>query len=146
MRKKYDPWGLSLAFDPFLPLSVEPDLQVCRYTTFCAKFQLEYAEFLRAVSSDGFTLRRGRQYIILYNDASYIPEARKRFTLAHELGHYVLRHTHDGAAEEDEAYCFARNLLAPRRLALEHGIDYADYPRVFGISHAAARMCASLDK
>ena len=147
MREKYDT-GL-LAFDPFLPISVERDLRVCKYTTFCEKHRIDYAEFMRMVSSDGFTLRRGRRYIILYNDAPHISAARKRFTLAHELGHYALRHTQDGVAEEEEANCFARNLLAPRRLALERGIEYADYPRVFDISPSAARMCikfAALDE
>ena len=39
--------------------------------------------------------------------------ARLRFTLAHELGHRVLRHTGKDPAEEREADCFASYLLCP---------------------------------
>jgi len=114
---------------------------VCKYMTFCERHGLDASEFLSKVSPDGFTLREGRHYIILYNDAPHIPPGRKRFTLAHELGHYTLRHRRDGEKEEQEANCFARNLLAPRLFAITRGISFADYPRVFGISAAAARMC-----
>lgn len=140
MRDKYSTgraW-----FDPFIVPTVEQRVKVCRYSTFCGKHGLDLLDFLRYVSTDGFTLRRGREYIILYNDSARIGEPRRRFTLAHELGHYALGHTREGdEAEEKEADCFARNLLAPRLVALEHGLDFADYPKVFGISAAAARMC-----
>lgn len=140
MRAEYQ--TPALAFDPFLPISVARNLRVCQYTTFCEIHRLDYNEFMHTVpSTDGFTLREGKRYIIVYNDAQHIPMARKRFTVAHELGHYTLSHKADGDKQEDEADCFARNLLAPRRVAIEHGISFADYPRVFGISPTAARMC-----
>ena len=45
----------------------------------------------------------------------------KRFALAHELGHILLGHRENAAAEEAEADCFAQQLLCPapvlRRLA-----------------------------
>ena len=68
-------------------------------------------------------------------------ETEYKCVLAHEIGHYTLSHRVDGDKQEEEANCFARNLLAPRRVAMEQGIDFADYPKVFGISAAAARMC-----
>ena len=113
MREKYDPGRSYIRFDPFLPLSVEKDLRVCRFTTFCSMRGIEYADLLQVVSPDGFSLRQGRRYIIVYNDAPHIPASRVRFTLAHELGHYTLGHLRDGDKEEAEANCFARNLLAP---------------------------------
>jgi Zn-dependent peptidase ImmA (M78 family) len=139
MRSRYG--QSALRFDPFLPLSVEKELRVCRYTTFCELNDLDVCRFLPTVSPDGFTLREGRRYIILYNDAPHIPDARKRFTLAHELGHYILRHRTDGEKQEREANCFARNLLAPYWIADQNGIRFKDYPQVFGISATAARMC-----
>ena len=139
IRKQYDTGGVR--FDPFIPISVEKRFAVCRYTTYCERHGLEIGAFLRSVSSDGFALRRGSKFIIVYNDAAYIPETRKRFTLAHELGHCILGHTGEGENEEAEADCFARNLLAPRLLALELDIGFPDYPMAFGISAAAARMC-----
>ena len=130
-------------FDPFLPPSVLPNLFVCKYTTFSKRLGLTLDEFLEvAVSHDGFTLPIKDKYIICYNDTDMISEARRRFTLAHELGHYTLRHHLGSEAEEREADCFARNLLAPRLVAIERGIKFEDYPSVFGISRAAAQMCA----
>lgn len=142
-REKFDPGWRYAVFDPFLLTSVHPRMRVCKYTTFAKLHGLEITEMLRnAPSYDGFTLRRRNNFIIVYNDAPSIPETRKRFTVAHELGHVVLQHKMEGDdIEEREADCFARNLLAPRRLALKYGVDFRDYPKVFGISAAAARMC-----
>jgi Zn-dependent peptidase ImmA (M78 family) len=146
MRLKYDPTGRYLRFDPFLPISTTPWVRVCRYTTFCDQQGMDIRELLRMVSSDGFSLRERDKYIIVYNDAPSISAGRKRFTLAHELGHCLLRHRTDGEAEEQEANTFARCLLAPIWLAQQRGIGFADYPAAFGISAAAARMCEKLYK
>lgn len=51
-------------------------------------------------------------YIILYRPGGN--PARLRFTLAHELGHRVLRHTAREYADEREADCFASHLLCPQ--------------------------------
>ena len=144
MRKKYDANDCFPYFDVFILPTVEKRLKVCRYDTFCNMNGMDYTEFMRGISHDGFSLREGRRYIIVYNDAAHIPEARKRFTIAHELGHYTLSHRVDGDKEEAEADCFARHLLAPIWLAREKGIDFPNYPRVFGISAAAARMCEKM--
>lgn len=97
--------------------------------------------YLLAQSTDGLTLldKQGRR-LVLYNDARGISQGRKRFTLAHEYGHYVLGHR-DETEAEDEADCFARNLLAPLLLARYHKIGFGRYPKEFRISQAAAYMC-----
>ena len=143
IREKFDPGWRYAVFDPFLLTSVHQRMRVCRYTTFAKLHGLEITEMLRnAPSYDGFTLRRRKNYIIVYNDAPGIPETRKRFTVAHEIGHVVLQHRMEGdETEEQEANTFARNLLAPRRLALKYGVSFREYPDVFRISAAAARMC-----
>lgn len=129
-------------FDPFIMPSVLPNLFVCKYTTFSKSQGLTLDEFLEtAISRDGFTLHIKNKYVICYNDTDMISEARRRFTLAHELGHYVMQHHLGSEAEEREADCYARNLLAPRLVAIERGIEFEDYPSVFGISRAAARVC-----
>ena len=131
-----------LSFDVFLPISVLPGLYVCEYTTFCNLNHMTMERFLAlAPSEDGFSFRRRDEYLIVYNSSPDIPITRQRFTIAHELGHYVLQHRSQTDMEEREADCFARNLLAPRRLALKYSIDFRDYPKVFGVSAAAARMC-----
>ena len=70
--------------------------------------------------------------LIVYNDQ--VPETVIRFTIAHELGHYFLRHHEIAGVEwldkaflpsplyekfEKEAKAFARNLLSPAPLAKE---------------------------
>lgn len=142
MRERYDPNWWHVSFDPFLPLSVERNLLVCTFATFCRRHGITHEELLDlSEHADGFTMRHNRHYIVVYDDDPSIPESRRRFTLAHELGHYALRHWRKTEAEEREADCFARNLLAPRLLAIDRGFEFADYPAAFGISAAAARMC-----
>lgn len=69
------------------------------------------------IETSGFT----REGIIIFNDKHSIN--RKRFTLAHELGHIVLDHTsmigESSQSNEDyresEANAFANSLLMPRK-------------------------------
>lgn len=90
---------------------------------------------LMVKSDDGATqkLLNGEKYNVLYDgDCSHVSVQRIRFTLAHELGHYVLRHFFNATtnqfersslhintanseekAMEQEANRFARELLAP---------------------------------
>lgn len=51
-------------------------------------------------------------YIVVYRPDGN--PARLRFTLAHELGHRLLRHEGNERWEEQEADCFASHLLCPR--------------------------------
>lgn len=61
----------------------------------------------RRVFPDGKTA-----YEVLYDSQG--DRRRRRFTLAHELGHIVLRHSQEEPWEEREADYFAAQLLAPR--------------------------------
>lgn len=80
----------------------------------------------KAKQTDGFTLCANGRYIILYNEQC--SDQRNRFTIAHELGHILLKHiTTDGVhittinrepsprddPEEQQANVFAARLLAP---------------------------------
>lgn len=66
---------------------------------------------------DGCTLvLSGGRFVILYNEESR-SHRRRNFTLAHELGHIFLGHAQDGDLEEQEANCFAAELIVPRILA-----------------------------
>lgn len=142
-RARYD--VRSLWFDPFLPATFVKELRVCKYSTFCSMYGFSHSELVAEYcSEDGFTLRDGSEYIIVYNDDPSIGESRRRFTMAHEIGHFVLRHRKKNDAEEREADCFARNLLAPRLLAKACHIPYEAYPAVFQISRAAARVCSQM--
>ena len=142
MRLRYDTGQLE--FDPFLPISVEKKLQCCKYSTFIKLFNATPLTYPQLLSEDAFTLPMNGGYIICYNDAVSVNPARRRFSIAHELGHYALHHHRGYEYEEKEADCFARNLLAPRVYAVVCGIDFKDYQTVFGISSAAARMCEAM--
>lgn len=107
----------------------------------CQDYQTDLAYIFRTESG---------QYSIAYNDtkADYLI----RFSLAHELGHYALRHLEDfdetilqyrgdGLTEqkydvlEKEANCFARNLLAPAPIASI--VPQEMYQEYFGIGYYA---------
>ncbi|MEY8537553.1 ImmA/IrrE family metallo-endopeptidase [Lactococcus muris] len=104
-------------------------LHIVTYTSFARQRQLSMQEVIKfAGSNDGCLWKRSDgKYILLYNDTiEYKPQIR--FTLAHELGHFILKH-HDKTNDtilsrgglndtvhrhfEMEANYFAKRLLAP---------------------------------
>ena len=125
---------------------VEDLLDNCKLLTYSqACFLYGFTpEMLLEVSEYGFSIVRGNKRIILYNET--VPLGCIRFTIAHEIGHYVLRHRdeHDPGAEK-EANCFARNLLCP--VPVVYGLDLAsaqDYVSVFDVTSQMATV--SFDK
>jgi Zn-dependent peptidase ImmA (M78 family) len=83
------------------------------------------------------------------------PSARQRFTVAHELGHYYLRHRRGSFAEpggasrqERDAERFAANLLMPAAWVLHYWTAYAAnrenrvsiLAALFEVSQAALRV------
>lgn len=118
-----------------LPLSIKklirsiPNLHIQKYSKFAEKRNLSLEETYEILDSEEGCLwmRSDGQYIILYNDA-VDNSGRIRFTLAHELGHYLLKHnekskktsltrysltSEDYDVFEKEANYFAKRLLAP---------------------------------
>ncbi|MGP4080115.1 ImmA/IrrE family metallo-endopeptidase [Pseudalkalibacillus sp. R45] len=107
-----------------------PNLKVRTYSWFAKKRGYSHREVCDLVDSDeGCCLYYESldEYLILYNDR-IANKGRKRWTLAHELGHYILNHNkrtyksslaRSSLTEEEynefesEANCFARELLAP---------------------------------
>lgn len=98
-------------------------------------------------SSEAFHFSKGNLHFIVYNDEIY--PKRMRFTLAHEYGHYKLKHKgislYDSepvqeSLEEYEADVFASCLLFPLdvryRLKDEEHTD--EIVKSLNISHAAA--------
>ena len=63
------------------------------------------------------------RYLILYN-REVLSSCRRRWSIAHELGHICCRHSCDGVREEAEANAFAASLLMPTAAA-----GGADTPR-----------------
>lgn len=115
---------------------VEDLLDNCKLLTYGqACFLYGYTpKILLEVSEYGFSIVRGNKRIILYNET--VPLGCIRFTIAHEIGHYVLRHhdEHDPGVEK-EANCFARNLLCP--VPVVFGLDltsHQDYVSIFDVT------------
>ena len=70
------------------------NLHLLKYTTFAKQHNLSMSEVIAFLQSDDGALwyqYSTDTYILLYNDTIASKE-RIRFTIAHELGHYVLRH------------------------------------------------------
>lgn len=118
-----------------LPLSIKriirsfPNLHLQKYTTFAKRHNLSLEDvYERIESEDGcLWMKNSKTYIILYND-TIENSGRIRFTLAHELGHYLLKHNEKSKKTimsryslsddeydvfEKEANYFAKRLLAP---------------------------------
>lgn len=88
-----------------------------------------------SLSNDAFSDTQTR--IVAYNER--LNQYRIRFSLMHELGHFILE-----SENEDEANCFASNVLAPRIIAYRNMLKTSDEIHdYFGISYAAANCVVS---
>lgn len=90
----------------------------------------EFEEYCHKFSDDAYSFKNK----IFYNSKK--PNKRIRFSLMHELGHFLLMHGENRTPKEEaEANCFASNLLIPR-LAIYytrlHNIK--ELSNVFGVS------------
>jgi len=116
-------------------------IRLMKYEKFCVANDTTMDECFANFGKDGATIAEDGKYVIVYNHL-VTPKDRIRFTIAHELGHVFLRH-HDELGVtilqrlwvektlydvlEDEANCFARNLLCPP-------LATADLLRLHGIT------------
>jgi len=85
--------------------------------------------------------------LILWNDEEMSPgSGLYRFSLAHELGHIVLRHSQDASyVAELEANCYAQHLLCPRPvLEVLQPRGYLEISYLCGVSRDAARIAFGL--
>lgn len=99
-------------------------------------------EICKKYSNDAFRYEN----IICYNQKSV--ECRIRFSLMHELGHYLLGHKGHSREIEDEADYFASCILAPRIAVRKLWYPTADdIHNKFGLSYAASnRVLNDLEK
>ncbi len=121
-----------------------PYLRIVPYSKFCKFHKINWGEFMSTnVSERGFIYREGKKAIIYYNDREKTEIVR--FTLAHELGHYMLRHVDENSATDKEANCFARNFLCPIPITDHLRLNTVEECcNVFDISPVAAEVV--LDK
>lgn len=106
-------------------------------------------------SDDAFLFRMGRdRFVIAYNPIK--PHRRIRFSLAHEYGHFLMKHSGESvydnetktpiySREEYEADTFAACLLFPLHKRLEfHDKTSYEIANAFGLSFTAVRFCMKL--
>lgn len=122
------------------------NISLHRYTELAERMNVSFYDLINniAPSCYGFTVfnEANDRYIIFYNDLK--DDTTIRFTLAHELGHVVLKHKKDGKTENKEANCFARNYLCPVPVVKEMSLCcVSDYTELFYVSEPMAKV--SLD-
>ena len=127
-----------------------PNVKVHTYSYLAQRMGLSVHKFTRDIASSehGFTVcdNLKQRWEVFYNETKC--ERTIRSTLAHELGHIVLKHTKDGNAsiEDREANCFARNLLCPVPIRKELGLtSLSDYCNAFDISERMAQVAIDLN-
>lgn len=136
-------------------------VELCSYSQFAQINHLSIQDVCEYLASDdGATWQHGA-YTIFYNDR--VPSInRRRFTIAHELGHVVLNHTANFAfsgskpndplyrAYEQEANYFAKRLLAPLPILYKiadnlpsHTISSNNIASIFEVSEETASYIIS---
>lgn len=136
------------------------NLYLMKYSAFARQHGLELKEVTDLLQSDDGALwyqEPTDTYILLYNDTVASKE-RIRFTIAHELGHYVLRHNEitdktiisrynltdsEYNEFEREANFFGKHLLVPfpvlgNYVQFFHAMDVQFIQRVFCVSYTVA--------
>ncbi len=123
------------------------------YEQLAFKNNCTISDICECLGKDGYSIYNGNNYTIVYNDKAN-SQGRINFTLAHEIGHIILKHHKDfdvttilkdnfTKAEykilENEANCFARNILAPAPLVNNLGVFnmFLKIPILFGITSTA---------
>lgn len=136
--------NISLPIDIFQIAQSYTSLKIVSYSEMAKRFKISFIEFLNyAPSQYGFimkkSLKSSRAYIV-FNDKKDLETIK--FTIAHELGHYIMEHNSESALENKEANCFARNILCPVPIANDLGlVSINDYKSVFCISEPMANVC-----
>ena len=145
----------SLPVDPLQILSFCKNARVRTYDELMVRMGLyDYYDFKHYFleGKEALTIRKqmpNGKYcyeVFYYNHGNSL---RRRFTLGHELGHVILKHSMEEAHEEKEADYFASQLLMPHPVLLlcqDSGVSIDDIPfvsKLFRVSKEAARVSAS---
>lgn len=152
--------------NPALPINLKKliknidNLRLLSFKKFGKQYNMNRNEVIKwAQSKEGclWYSKYENTYILLYND-SVKHRGRRRFTIAHELGHYFLKHNEftdrsllsrnslmglEYEAFEQEANYFAKRLLAPVPLIYQYlrelpGITKELLANVFDISYSVS--------
>lgn len=109
--------NIPLPIDPFKIKLQNIKLKILSMQEFSTRFNVPMEELTQNGSfNEGYNIvqiNKGiKKATILYNE-DIISKERKRFTIAHEIGHIVLGHKEHNENNEKEADTFASQLLLP---------------------------------
>lgn len=131
---------LNISKIPIDPFEIVEALGI-KLETYSQLTELTYEQKM-LISKDGFCYEKElssteSQWIIAYNEN--MPSARVRFTIMHEIGHIILKHSEHSELADSEANYFASYSLAPPPLIHEiKPEDYIDVAEIFDISKECA--------
>ena len=123
----------SVPVNPWL-MAAKSGIRLIRYSELPEK----EASKLRSLCDGGvFFKNQELRPTIVYDDS--VGVGRQRFTILHEMGHYILGHHQDSDLAEAEANFFAKYAIAPPMLvSLISPNDYIDIALAFGLSDDCA--------
>ena len=132
LYRSIDPDLLKLPLDIVAVLNSIPNCRLITYQEFCSLHGVTMEFLFKNFNSKHGIIRfenpPSNNFIIFFNNSNKIVVGRKRFTIAHELGHYILDHqpllkklcaadseigVHIKSYIETEADWFASMILAP---------------------------------
>lgn len=134
------------------------DITMVTYQEAQKRFNCTEKEIIESVGSKDGTLQyanASKEYLIIYNE-NVVSQEKMRWTLAHELGHYILGHldnvntsiiNEDGLTKteyyilESEANAFTRELLAPPPVLRALDVfDVQSISQLCGLSPTASKQ------
>lgn len=112
------------------------NVNVIPYSAFTASKR----ELAIKLSPDGFAAFDSGKWRICVNDDGNIAFGRRNFTILHELGHIVLKHTEDSDLADAEANFFAKFAQCPPILIYQYGLtSVGDIMERFGVTLSSAK-------
>lgn len=98
-------------------------------------FTVSRRELAIKLSPDGFAAFESGKWRICVNDDENIAFGRRNFTILHELGHIVLKHTEESDLADAEANFFAKFAQCPPILIYQYGLtSVGDIMEHFGVT------------
>lgn len=141
--------NIPLPIDPYKIKLQNTKIKIISMQEFSKRFNIPLNEMTQdGLCDDGYNIVKKKngimQATILYNE-DIISNERKRFTIAHEIGHIALGHLEYSLSNEKEADVFASQLLLPHCL-LEQLVKFGKsvpesyLKEKFGLSNEAAHI------
>lgn len=141
--------NISLPIDPYKIKLQDIKIKILSMQDFSKRFNVPMEELTQNGSfNEGYNVVQVKNGIkkatILYNE-NIVSNERKRFTIAHEIGHIVLGHKEHSDNNEKEADTFASQLLLPHCILEElvrcgKVVTESYLKEKFGLSNEAAHI------